>query len=91
MPPVCRLARSTAARKTLAEEKGEAALRPYNTGYSLAGDVEKVRPRLRGAERLEWVALTPALLTCCTRAPPPLPMPPAPCLPPAEDRPLHAF
>lgn len=34
-----------AARKTLAEQKGEAALQPWNTGYSLAGDVEKARAR----------------------------------------------
>ncbi|KAI3435664.1 hypothetical protein D9Q98_001722 [Chlorella vulgaris] len=30
-----------AARKTLAEQKGADALQPWNTGYSLAGDVEK--------------------------------------------------
>ncbi|KAL4458233.1 hypothetical protein ABPG75_013098 [Micractinium tetrahymenae] len=29
------------ARKTLAEQKGEPALLPWNIGYSLAGDVEK--------------------------------------------------
>ena len=39
----CALPPLAAARKALAEEKGEVALRPYNTGYSLAGDVEKVR------------------------------------------------
>ena len=30
------------ARERLAEEKGEAALEPWNTGYLMAGDVAKL-------------------------------------------------
>jgi hypothetical protein len=30
------------ARKTLAQAKGEDALRPWNIGFALSGDVEKV-------------------------------------------------
>lgn len=48
------------ARTTLAEQKGEAALQPWNTSYSLAGDVEKARAgwmAQRMHARLAWRAL----------------------------------
>lgn len=40
--PCLRRRPACAARKTLAEQKGSDALKPWNIGYSLAGDVEKV-------------------------------------------------
>lgn len=41
--PLCHITPSLhAARKTLAERKGEAATHAWNISYSLAGDVEKV-------------------------------------------------